>query len=274
MRLAPSAEEIRTRLGDDWPVFGAVDSHAHVFESGFPLAPTRGSDPLPYPFDYYLGWIQALGIPRCVQITASRYGFDNSATRFAIDECRANGIAVRGVAIIHPDIEEIELAALARSGFIAARLMASRVESLGIDAFEALARRCAAHRWHVEINVDSCEAWSALEPRLAGSPVPLVFEHLGMRGDESADSPGVRAVMRLLDRRADFAVKLRFPDIAPVLKLFIKHHPDRLMWGSNLPQDAHAPDDLELIASALERLPDAALRERVFARNAERFYGF
>ena len=276
MRLPPSAEEVRTRLGADWPVPGAVDCHAHVFEQGFPFAAERDFDPLPYPLEYYLGWLQALDIPRCVQVTASCYGFDNSATRYVLDECRANGVAARGVAIIHPEIDEAELAALARGGFIAARLMASRVARLDTDAFEALAGRCAPHRWHVEVNVDSSDDWERLESRLARSPVPIVFEHLGMHGDAGADAPGVRAVLRLLEKRSDFALKLRFPDVAPLAKLLLRHHPDRLMWGSTLPQRPvrGAPDDLEQIASVLDCLPDPAARQLVFATNAERFYGF
>ena len=71
MRLAPSAEEVQARLGDAWPISGAVDCHAHVFERGFPLATARTFDPLPYPLEYYLAWTQALGIRRCVQVNAS-----------------------------------------------------------------------------------------------------------------------------------------------------------------------------------------------------------
>jgi len=275
MRLPPSEDEIRSRLGDAWPVFGAVDCHAHVFEQGFPFAAGRESDPRPYPFDYYLGWIRALGIARSVQVTASCYGFDNSATRYAIDECRAGGVAARGVAIIHPEIDEPELAVLARAGFIAARLMASRVASLGLESLDALARRCADWRWHLEVNVDDPGSWEALEARLAQSPVPVVFEHLGVREGEAPDSPGLCAVLRLLDRRPDFAVKLRLPDLAPAAALLVRHHADRLMWASSLPQaNGHADDDLELIAAALDLLPGASARARVFAANAERFYGF
>ena len=275
MRLPPSEDEIRTRLGDAWPVFGAVDCHAHVFEQGFPFAAGRESDPRPYPFDYYLGWIRALGIARSVQVTASCYGLDNSATRYALEECRASGVAARGVAIIHPEIEEAELAALSRAGFIAARLMASRVADVGLESIEALARRCADWRWHLEVNVDDSASWAELEGRLAASPVPVVFEHLGVRDGEPPDAAGLRALLRLLEQRPDFAVKLRFPDIAPAAALLARHHPDRLMWGSSLPQaNGHAGDDLELIAAALALLPDAAARSRVFAANAERFYGF
>jgi predicted TIM-barrel fold metal-dependent hydrolase len=289
MRLAPSADEVRSRLGDAWPVPGTVDCHAHVFEDGFPLAPARAFDPLPYPLDYYLGWARALGVARCVQVTASCYGFDNSAARFALEECRAAGIAARGVATIHPEIEEIELAKLAKAGFVAARLAASRIGGLGTAAFEALARRCAPHGWHVEINVDDCDEWVALEPRLAASPVPVVFEHLGaLRNGAREDAPGLSAVLRLLEKRRDFCIKLctfyrlsngpkaRFADVAPIVRRFAAEFSDRLMWGSSLLASAgtaEVGDDLGLIAVALDWFPDARVRERVFAGNAARFYG-
>lgn len=288
MRLAPSSDEVRARLGDTWPVAGAIDCHAHVFERGFPLAASRAFDPLPYPLEHYLAWLRALGVGRCVQVNASCYGFDNSATSYAIEECRAAGIAARGVATIHPEIEEIELAKLADAGFIGARLTASRIGGLGTGAFEALARRCAPHRWHLEINVDDCDEWVALEARLAASPVPVVFEHLGtVREGAREDAPGLRAVLRLLGKRRDFCVKLcsfyrlsagdapRFRDVAPVVKRFAGEFSDRLMWGSNLlaSNGGGVGDDLELIGVALEWLPDARMRERVFSKNAERFYG-
>ncbi|TMI15377.1 MAG: hydrolase, partial [Betaproteobacteria bacterium] len=147
--------------------------------------------------------------------------------------------------------------------------------------------RCLPHRWHVEINVDACEEWVALEARLAKSPVPVVFEHLGrIEGEQGANAPGLCAVLRLLDKRPDFVLKLSsfyrllpnagFKDVAPIVKLFARDFPDRLMWGSNLPHpglSGGAPDDLELIGAALEWLPDSVARQRVFADNAERFYG-
>lgn len=269
MRLAPSAEELRARLGDAWPISGAIDCHAHVFERGFPLAASRAFDPRPYPLEYYLGWIEALGIRRCVQVNAACYGFDNSVTRYAIDECRANGVAARGVATIHPEIGYVELEKLAAAGFVAARLMSSRVEGLGLEAFEAVAKRCVPHRWHVEINVDACDEWVALEPRLAASPVPVVLEHLGLV--ESPDAAGLGAVLRLLEKRPDFAVKLGADEA--VAKLLAREFPDRLMWGSRLPYTGAEPDDLGLIAAALEWLPDPVTRRRVFSENAERFYG-
>src|SRR5207244_43596 len=151
---------------------------------------------------------------RCVQVNASCYGLDNSVTRYALDECRANGVAARGVATIHPEIGYVELEELARGGFVGARLMPSRIGSLGLEAFEEVANGCLPNA-------------------------------------------GFKAVAR-------------------IVKLFARDFPDRLMWGSNLPHpglSGGAPDDLELIGAAPEWLPDSVARQRVFADNAERFYG-
>lgn len=269
MRLAPSAQEIQARLGDSWPVPGAIDCHAHVFEPGFPLAASRAFEPHEFPLEHYLAWLQALGLRRCVLVNASCYGFDNSVTRYALDECRANGVAARGVATIHPEIGFVEMQKMAAAGFVGARLMSSRVAGVSLESLEAVARRCAALRWHIEVNVDSCAEWLALEARLARSPVPVVLEYLGKGA--GADAPGIEAVLRLLDRRRDFTVKLC--DDARLARRLAAEFPDRLMWGSHLPQSGGASDDLSLIASALEWIPDPAARRRTFCDNAERFYG-
>jgi len=269
MRLAPSADEIQTRLGDAWPVPGAIDCHAHVFEPGFPLAAARAFEPHEYPLEHYLAWLQALGIRRCVLLNASCYGFDNSVTRYALEECRASGVAARGVAIIHPEIGFVELQKMAAAGFAGARLMSSRVAGVGLESFEAVARRCGSVRWHIEVNVDSCDEWIALEPRLARSPVPVALEYLG--NDAAAGSRGIEAVLRLLERRRDFAVKL--PHNAEVARLLAREFRDRLMWGSHLSQPACALDDLGLIGCVLQSIPDPAARRAVFCDNAERFYG-
>lgn len=267
MRLAPSAQEIQARLGDSWPVPGAIDCHAHVFEPGFPLAAARAFEPHEFPLEHYLAWLQALGIRRCVLVNASCYGFDNSVTRYALDECRANGVAARGVATIHPEIGFVEMQKMAAAGFVGARLMTSRVAGVNLESLEAVARRCAALRWHIEVNVDSSGEWLALEARLARSPVPVVLEYLGQ--DAAPRAPGIEAVLRLLDRRRDFALKLC--NNAQLAQLLVKQFPDRLMWGSHLSQSAL--DDLGLIGCVLQSIPDPATRRAVFCDNAERFYG-
>jgi predicted TIM-barrel fold metal-dependent hydrolase len=280
MRLAPSSEEVRSRLGEDWPIPGTVDAHAHVFERGFPFAASCNFRPGLYPVEYYFAWCQALGIARSVHVSAACYGFDNSATRYALEQCRANRIPARGVAIIDPEIGFVELERLASYGFVAARLATTRIAGLGPETFDTVARRCLPHRWHVEINVEESEEWLALELRIAKFPVPVVFEHLG-KMPQGVNSPGLKAVLRLLEKRADFALKLSSIErvaepAAPVIRLLARNFADRLMWGSGLPQPGPggAPiDDLSLIATLLESLPDAGTREQVFSANAARVYG-
>jgi len=270
MRSAPlSVSEIRTRLGPGWPPPGLVDAHAHAFEPEHPLAMTRDYDPEPYPIEAYRRYAAALGVGRAVLVTSSCYGFDNSVTRAALGEL---GTPARGVAMIHPEIQDAELERYVAAGFVAARILTVRPGVVGASDFETVARRCAPLGWHVEIGVRDAEEWAALEPRLAASPVPLVFEHLGRaRGDEAVEAEGFRALLRLLEARPEFHVKLtgELDGMQPVLRVLAQRFPEQLVWGSNLPHTRP-----EALLALWQWLPDAALRHKVFADNAARLYRF
>jgi 2-pyrone-4,6-dicarboxylate lactonase len=270
MRAAPlSIAEIRARLGAGWPPAGLVDAHAHAIEPGHPLATTRAYDPEPFPIEAYRRQAAALGVARSVMVTASCYGFDNSVTRNALAEL---GPQTRGVAIIDPEIQEAELEKYVTAGFVAARILTARPGVVGDAAFETVARRCAPHGWHVEINVRDAYEWLALEPRLAQSPVPLVFEHLGRaRGDEGVETEGFRAMLRLLEARPEFHVKVtgKFEGMEPVLRVLAGRFPQQLVWGSNLPDTR-----LEALLPLWQWMSEPALRQAVFADNAARLYRF
>ncbi len=270
MRAAPlSIAEIRARLGAGWPPAGLVDAQAHPIEPGHPLATTREYDPEPFPIEAYRRQAAALGVVRSVLVTASFYGFDNSVTRNALAEL---GPQARGVAMIDPEIQEAELEKYVAAGFVAARILTARPGVVGDGAFEKVARRCAPRGWHVEINVRDAYEWLALEPRLARSPVPLVFEHLGRaRGNEGVEADGFRAMLRLLEARPDFHVKVTgdFDGMEPVLRVLAGRFPGQLVWGSNLPDTR-----LEALLPLWQWMSDPALRQRVFADNAARLYRF
>ena len=270
MRSAPlSIAEIRARLGRDWPPAGLVDAHARAIEPEYPLATAREYDPEPFPVEAYRRQVNALGVERCVQVTASCYGFDNSATRNALAEL---GPQARGVAVIDPEIQEAELEKYAAAGFVAARVLTSRPGAHGAAAFEGVARRCAAHGWHVEINVRYAGEWVGLEPRVVRSPVPVVFEHLGRAfGDDGVRSEGFRAMLRMLEARPDFQVKVTggLDAVEPALRVLATRFPEQLVWGSNLPHTRP-----EALLQLWEWLPDRALRQKLFADNAARLYRF
>jgi len=270
MRTAPlGIAEIRARLGVGWPPAGLVDAHAHAFEPGHPLATAREYDPDPFPIEAYRRQASALGVARSVMVTASCYGFDNSVTRNALAEL---GPQARGVAMIDPEIQEGELERYVAAGFVAARILTARPGVAGDAAFEIVAGRCAKHGWHVEINVRDADEWLALEPRLARAPVPVVFEHLGRaRGDEGVQAEGFRALLRLLETRPDFHVKVSgdFEGMAPVLRVLAGRFPRQLVWGSNLPETR-----LEALLPLWQWMTEPALRQAVFADNAARLYHF
>jgi predicted TIM-barrel fold metal-dependent hydrolase len=270
MRAAPlGIAEIRAKLGSDWPPAGLVDAHAHAIEPGHPLATTREYDPEPFPIEAYRRHAAALGVTRSVMVTASCYGFDNSVTRNALAEL---GPQARGVAMIDPEIQEAELGKYVDAGFVGARILTARPGVVGDGAFETVAQRCVAHGWHVEINVRDAYEWLALEPRLRQSPVPLAFEHIGRAGgDEGTEAEGFRAMLRLLEARPDFHVKVTgdFGGREPALRVLASRFPRQLVWGSNLPETP-----LEELLPLWQWMSEPALRQAVFADNAARLYRF
>src|SRR5688500_20326153 len=98
----------------------AVDSHAHVFARGLPLAPQRRHAP-----DYdalladYLALLDAHAVSHAVLVQPSFLGTDN---RFLLDALRACPQRLRGVVIVEPVIGEDELAAMDRQGVCGIRL--------------------------------------------------------------------------------------------------------------------------------------------------------
>lgn len=267
---------------------GSIDSHAHAFgpPARYPLTRPRSFTPCICPLPEYEGVLSTLGASRCVLVTASCYGFDNSVTADALERLGSRG---RGVAVVAADAPEDRIAALHAAGFRAARLTTQRIGGAGTDAFEAVAARVAPFGWHVEINVARADEWAALSSRLAASPVPVVLEHLGrVRGDEGTASRGFRAAAALCRERSDFCVKLAswyrlaaagasgYEDMTPVLDGWLDIVPQRLMWGSNWPHpgwDGAMPNDAELLDWALARVP-AALHGAVFRDTAQALYGF
>jgi predicted TIM-barrel fold metal-dependent hydrolase len=267
---------------------GSVDTHAHVFgpRDRYPLTRPRSFTPCLCPLEDYQRVLSVLGAARCVLVTASCYGYDNSVTADALVRLGSRG---RGVAVVPADVAEGEIARLHAAGFRAARLTTQRVGGAGTDAFEAVAARVAAFGWHVEINVARADEWLALAAPLSVSPVPVVLEHLArVRGGEGTASRGFRAAAALCRERTDFRVKLAswyrlgahggpgYEDVAPVLDAWLDSLPQRLMWGSNWPHpgwDGAMPNDADLLDWALARVPPA-LRGAVFRDTARSLYGF
>ena len=92
---------------------GACDCHVHVYEDGFPVAPSAVSKPPHGPLAAYRQVQAALGLQRVVLVQATAYGFDN---RCMLEALRALGPAARGIAIVPPDASDAELERLHGQG--------------------------------------------------------------------------------------------------------------------------------------------------------------
>jgi 2-pyrone-4,6-dicarboxylate lactonase len=268
---------------------GTVDCHAHIFDrfEKYPLSSSRKYQPPLCSREAWLALHESLGVARGVQVNATPYGFDNTITADFLSEHPGRFV---GVATIPPDIADADLKRLDAAGFRAARLMDQFANAATTSMLEPLARRVAPLGWHLEINIARSPDWVDLEPRLALCPVPLVFDHLGRpRGGEGVDSPGFRAILRLLTKRDDCWTKIsswyrlsdsgapEYADMGPFVKMLLRERPDRCVWGTNWPHPGlHSamPNDAGLVDLLESWLPSESVRVPLFAANAGRLYRF
>jgi len=268
---------------------GAIDCHAHLFDhpERYPFAGSRRYSPPPCTREAWLALHESLGVERGVQVNGSPYGFDNSITRDFLEEHRGRFL---GIAVIRPDIAEAELARLDAAGIRGARLMDQFATGATTAMLEDVARRVAPYGWHIEINIAKAADWVELEPRLRRCPVPLVFDHMGRpRGAEGVDSPGFRAIRRMLAGREDCWTKIssfyrlsdagppHYDDMRPYVQALLADRPDRCVWGTNWPHPGIArdmPNDADLLDLLESWLPGDAVREPLFVANAAKLYRF
>ncbi len=266
---------------------GTVDCHAHIFDrfERYPLAGERKYSPPLCAREAWLTLHASLGVERGVQVHPTPYAFDNSIT---LDFLLQHPGRFVGVAVIHPEISEAELQRLDAGGFRAARLMDQFPTGATTAMLETIAQRIAPLGWHIEINIAKAADWVALEPRLRRCPVPLVFDHMGRpRGGEGIDSPGFKAIRRLLAQRHDCWTKIssfyrlsdsgppRYDDMRPFVQTLLKERPDRCVWGTNWPHPGMTkfmPNDGDLLNVLESWIPSDSVRTALFVENAKTLY--
>jgi len=99
---------------------GACDTHVHIYEPGYPLAPTATFTPPDAPTPAYRAVQQALGLQRAIIVQPTGYGFDNRCTLSAVARL---GDGARAVVVVHPDVDDAELKRLHDAGARGIRFM-------------------------------------------------------------------------------------------------------------------------------------------------------
>ncbi|MCI2420451.1 amidohydrolase family protein [Saccharopolyspora sp. K220] len=222
----------------------SVDTHAHVFHRGLPLAANRRYAP-----DYdarladYLAELDRHDIGRAVLVQPSFLGTDNT---FLLDCAARRPERLRAVVVVDP--AELDLAGLDRLHAVGVRgirlnLIGAQVPDLA--AWEPFADRMAKLGVHLEFQARGPQ-WVQLAPALRDWPGPVVIDHVGL--PRCATDPGRRAV-RELAAHEHVWVKVSAPYRSPsgqasaaAAELADTVGADRLLWGSDWPWTQHERD--------------------------------
>lgn len=269
---------------------GSCDSHCHVFGpfDRYPLPDDRSFNPALAPETALRALHDRLGIDRAVIVQSQGHGFDH---RPLLEALRTGAGRYRGVALVRPQDPEERIAGYDAAGVRGARF--NFLPHLGgrpdLDAVRTVAARVRVHDWHLAVHVageDIVKFESFLHEM--SRQLRIVVDHMARVDLEAGPAgPGVAALRRLVDTGRVW-VKLSgadrlsgagapFHDVAPLLRALVDHAPERVLWGSDWPHvnlSAPMPDDGALLNLALDTVPEAALRQKLFVGNPAALFGF
>jgi predicted TIM-barrel fold metal-dependent hydrolase len=242
------------------------DTHVHVFDAAAPVQAGH-YQPAHQPLERIEAEAARLGVGHLVLVQPSVYGTDNRLVLGAL--ARAPG-RHRAVVVVDTDIADGALQAMHALGVRGVRFNLVSPVGNGARAMQALAPRLKALGWHVQ--------WYAAPAQLAQiaqlhaqTGLPCVLDHLaGMHAALAQDDAAWQALARLADLGA--WVKLsgwyRLQAAAPYGELLdaIRRVAglvgERLVWGSDWPHTAFAPDAMPAYASVWEPVAKALGPER------------
>lgn len=247
------------------PAAPGWDSHVHVFDAQAPVAQGHYR-PVHRPLADIAQLAQSHGFGHLVLVQPSVYGTDNTVL---LDALRAGGGRHRGVVVLPPSIGDAALQAMHALGVRGVRfnLVSPVGDSLkagegqsALDSFQALAPRLRALGWHVQWYASPADL-PVIAALHAASPVPAVLDHLaGLHAGVPADHPAWRALAQLAAQGAwvklsgwyRLGAQAPYEALDDTLRKVAGLFGRRLVWGSDWPHTAFAPDALPAYASTWE----------------------
>jgi D-galactarolactone isomerase len=266
---------------------GTTDTHIHVYDHRYPMAPTAKMYPPDASVADYLAMAKRLGIERTVVVQATTYGTDN---RCLLESMAAIGAGkARGVAVVDAGVSDSELDRLTRAGVRGVRFFMLPGGALPWEALDAVAARVQPFGWHAQLQFDGRE-FLQHEAAVRRLPGTLVVDHVGKFLEPvPADHPAFMALLRLVEEGRTY-VKLaapyetskkgppHFDDVGALAKALIRAAPERMLWASNWPHPSAPadgkPDDAVLLDMLLDWASDEATRQKILVDNPARLYGF
>ena len=265
----------------------ACDCHAHIFgpQARYRLLPKTHFVPHENLLADYVRMLRALGCARGVLVQPSVYGTDNTLIAEAL---RSEAFALRGVAVVAPDVSDRELEHLHAAGFRGVRInTASATPGLKLEHAPRIAARIKPLGWHLQFFANFREK-PEMADELAKLDIDIVIDHFArIATSDGLEAPPFQALLRLLRRENCWAKLMgpyfisdafpHYPDIAPFARAMVQAAPDRVVWGSDWPHPSareKMPDDGDLADMLLEWAPDAAQRTKILVDNPQRLYSF
>lgn len=265
----------------------AIDTHAHVFERGLPLATRRRYAPgYDAPLPDYLAQLDAHGISHGVLVQPSFLGTD---CRYLLRALALAPERVRGVAVIDPACNPAHLDAMHRAGVVGIRLNLFDAPDPRFDdpAWRATLGHVGRLGWHVEVHVEAKRLAGIVEPLLEHE-VRIVVDHFG-RPDPAlgVEDPGFRYLLSL-GRTGRVWVKIsgayrngvgsNATATARLAADALKHEfgVERLVWGSDWPHTQFEQNEsFERALRVLDAVvPDVRERRAVLVSTPARLFNF
>lgn len=265
----------------------AIDTHAHVFERGLPLANARRYAPsYDATLPAYLAQLDAHGVSHGVLIQPSFLGTDNSYMLAAIKQAPQR---LRGVAVIDPTAPETLLTQMNAEGIVGIRLnlIGAADPQLASPVWQATLAHLRKLGWHVELHVEARRLPTLLSPLLEAQ-VNVVVDHFGRPDPKlDVDDPGFAALLAAgrtrrvwvkisgayrngTNGRGEAIAQAAMPRLKDGLGL------DRLVWGSDWPHTQFESqinyDKMWAFVDVL--LPNAADRRQVLVDTPAQLFRF
>ena len=175
---------------------GACDTHMHIYDSRYAVAPQSVLRPPDATVDQYRRVQTELGLHRVVVVQPSTYGLDNSCTIDAVAEL---GNQARAVVVIDDRTTDSEVERLTQLGARGARFHMLPGGAVPWEMMPAVSDRIAPFGWHIQLQMNGRDLPDRM-PALLALPTPLVVDHVGrFMPPVEPDDEGFAALLQLLD---------------------------------------------------------------------------
>lgn len=244
------------------------DAHFHIYNDRYPMIENQGFLPPPFSIEDYRHRTADLPIKGGALVSGSFQGFDQGYLKASLKEL---GSGYVGVTNLPSSVSDEKILSLKEDGVVGIRVNLKRGVVSGVDNLVDFGRRIwDLAGWHIEMYADSREL-DEIVHKLIKLPKASI-DHLGM----------ARSGLSQVRRLAEGGVKIKASgfgrtevDVADAVRTLHEINPECLLFGTDLPSTrAERPfnvKDITTICDALDN--DAEAIDRVFAANAEKFYG-